>query len=93
MNDLNNLLTSANIPIVMLDRDLRIRMFTPVAEKLLNLRPADSGRPIGELNLGIGVDDLDRQVVDVIQTLETKELEVVAPKRGTHLIRDRKSVV
>jgi two-component system CheB/CheR fusion protein len=89
INDLNNLLTSGNIPMVMLGRDLRIRTFTPVAEKLLNLRPADSGRPIGELNLGIGVDDLEGLVADVIQTLETKELEVVAPKGGTHLMRIR----
>src|SRR5439155_522071 len=36
-NDLLNLLSSINIPVVMLSPDLRIRRFTPQAEKALNL--------------------------------------------------------
>jgi two-component system, chemotaxis family, CheB/CheR fusion protein len=35
-NDLTNLLRSVNIPIVMVDRKLRIRRFTPVAQRMLN---------------------------------------------------------
>lgn len=89
INDLNNLLNSANIPIVMLDRDLRIRMFTPVAEKVLNIRPADTGRPIGELNLGIQGEDLEAQVAEVIRTLETKEQEIGAQTGRGYLMRIR----
>src|SRR5258706_13853295 len=40
-NDLNNLLTSVNIPIVMMRNDLHIRHFTPMARRVLNLRIAD----------------------------------------------------
>lgn len=36
-NDIQNLLRYINIPIVLLDLDLRIRRFTPEAEKVLNL--------------------------------------------------------
>ena len=48
-DDLANLLTSVNIPIVMLGSDRRIRRFTPLAEKLLNLLPGDVGRPIDDI--------------------------------------------
>ena len=50
-NDLINLLSSMNIPIVMLGNDLRVRRFTPQAEKILNLLPSDVGRPIGNIKL------------------------------------------
>ena len=46
-DDLNNLNVSVNIPLLMLDRDLRIRRFTPQAEKVLSLitdRPASADR-------------------------------------------------
>lgn len=48
-NDLINLLASMNMPIVMTGRDLRIRRFTPIAEKVLRLIPTDTGRPITDL--------------------------------------------
>ena len=35
----------------MVGPDLRIRRFTPMAEKLLNLIPADIGRPISDIKL------------------------------------------
>lgn len=89
INDLNNLLTSANIPIVMLCRNLRIRMFTPVAEKVLGLRSSDIGRPVGELNLGLGVENLEEQVADVIRSLETRELRIVAPSGTAYPMRIR----
>ena len=56
-NDLLNLLNSANIPILMLGSDLRIRRFTPQAERILNLIPADLGRPISDFRLKINVPD------------------------------------
>jgi two-component system CheB/CheR fusion protein len=46
--DLTNLLESVEIPIVLLDADLRIRRYNPEAERLLRLTPAHQGRPIGK---------------------------------------------
>src|SRR6202022_3366800 len=57
-NDLTNLLSSVNIPIVMLGPQAQGRPFTPMAEKLLNLRPTDVGRPVGELRANIAETDL-----------------------------------
>ena len=48
-NDLLNLLSSVSIPILMLGGDLRIRRFTPQAEKLFNLLATDVGRPVSDL--------------------------------------------
>ncbi len=78
MSDLHNLLNSVNVPVVMLDPDLRIRSFTPRARQVLKLIPADIGRPIGELKLGIQVANLEAQTMDVIENLSTKEEEVQA---------------
>jgi two-component system CheB/CheR fusion protein len=75
-NDLTNLLSSVQIAIVMLGPDLRIRRFTPPAEKLLNLIPADLGRPIGDMKLKVDVPDLEALVLEVIETISTREREV-----------------
>ncbi len=75
-NDLNNLLSSVNIPIVMVGNDLRIRRFTPQAERVLNLLPSDVGRPIGDFKPKIDIPNLDQILSDVIETLRVREREV-----------------
>ncbi len=61
-SDLVNLLGSVQMPILMLDNQLRIRRYTPAAEKLLNLIPTDVGRPIGDLKLNLDCPDLERMI-------------------------------
>ena len=75
-DDLENLLTSAEIPMVVLDLDMRIRSFTAAAGHVLKLIAADRGRPIGQLSLGVDVEDLGQQVSDVIRTPRTVDQEV-----------------
>ena len=75
-NDLVNLLTGVNIPIVMVSRDLRIRRFTPLAEKVFNLIPTDIGRPISDIKPNLKVPDLPRLIRGVIDTLTPHESEV-----------------
>src|SRR5262249_53425569 len=60
----------------MLGSDLKIRRFTPQAERMLNLLPSDVGRPIGDFRLKIHVPDLEKLVREVIESLATKEREV-----------------
>ncbi|MFB2768913.1 chemotaxis protein CheB [Pelatocladus sp. BLCC-F211] len=74
-NDLLNLLSSVNIPILILTNDLRIRRFTPTAQRLLNLIPADVGRPLSDIRSTIDVTNLESLLVEVIDTLNFKELE------------------
>lgn len=75
-DDLANVLESINIPIAILDRDFRLRRFTPTAQWLLNLIPGDIGRPITDLRLRIDVADLSSVLREVQQTLDVKKLEV-----------------
>ena len=74
-NDLVNLLAAVQIAIVLVGRDLRIRRFTPIAEKAFNLIPTDVGRPIGHIkpNLaGVDLAELIRQVIDTLTPLESQ---------------------
>jgi two-component system CheB/CheR fusion protein len=75
-NDLTNLLASVQMAIVMLGRDLRIRRFTPMAEKLLNLIPGDIGRPLADIKLDLGGADLNAIIAEVIDSVMPRQLEV-----------------
>jgi two-component system CheB/CheR fusion protein len=75
-DDLTNLLTSVNIPILMLSGDWRIRRFTPQAEKLLNLLPGDVGRPIGHVRPNVDVPDLTGMLAEVVDSMSVREREV-----------------
>jgi two-component system CheB/CheR fusion protein len=75
-NDLHNLLASVHIPIVIVGPDLRIRRFTTIAEKTLNLTTADVGRAISDVKLKVSVPGLDHHVADVIDSLQTRQIEI-----------------
>ena len=76
-NDLVNLLGSVQMAIVMLGPDLRVRRFTPTAEKLLNLIPTDVGRPLADIKLNLDdLPDLEPLLTEVLDTVSIKEREV-----------------
>jgi two-component system, chemotaxis family, CheB/CheR fusion protein len=75
-NDLSNLITSFSLPILMLGNDLTIRRFTPMAEKVFNLIPSDTGRPVSDINPNLSLPDLSKLVKDVIESLNMRELDV-----------------
>jgi len=84
-NDITNLLNSTRIPVVMLDRNLRIRRFTPAADKLLKVVPSDVGRSFADIRRnieesGLGKHDLESRIAKVLESLqswtgEVKDLE------------------
>lgn len=75
-SDLFNLFRSINIPVVMLSNNLQIRRFNPAAEKAFNLIATDVGRPITNINTNFNNSDLEQAVLEVIDTLISKEQEV-----------------
>jgi two-component system CheB/CheR fusion protein len=75
-NDVNNFVASINIPIVMLTNDLRIRRFTPTAQRLFNFIPNDVGRPFSDLQANFDVSQLEPMILEVLETLNTKEQEI-----------------
>jgi len=88
-NDLTNLLASVNLPILMLGQDLRIRQFTPQAEKLFNLIETDVGRPIGQIRANVEVPNLEALVSEVIDSMVVQSLEVQDRNGHWHDLRVR----
>jgi two-component system, chemotaxis family, CheB/CheR fusion protein len=75
-NDIRNFLFCTNIPIVMLERNLSIRRFTPMAAKIFNLIPTDVGRSLNQIKTNINITNLEQLILEVIETLTVKEQEV-----------------
>ena len=75
-NDLINLLGSINMPVIMMGTDLVIRRITPQAEKTLNVISSDVGRPISKIKLNVDIPDLEKTLLDVIETLHPKTFEI-----------------
>ncbi len=88
-NDLVNLLGNINLAIVMVGSDLRIRRFTPPAEKLLNLIAGDVGRRIGEIRPNLQVDNLEKLVKEVVDNATVQQLEVEGTDDKWYQIRVR----
>jgi two-component system CheB/CheR fusion protein len=75
-SDLVNLVGSVQIAIVIVSGDLRIRRFTTMAEKLLNLIPADLDRSIAHINPNIDCPNLSELIVDCMETVTPVERDV-----------------
>ena len=75
-NDIQNLLSSINIPILMLSGDLRIRRFTPMVKQVFNLIPSDIGRPFSDIQNNIDVPNLRELITSVIDTLIAYDQEI-----------------
>jgi two-component system CheB/CheR fusion protein len=88
-NDLYNLLNSVNLPVLMVSNSLDIRHFTPPTQQVMNLRSTDLGRPFGEIRMNLEIDDLTPILLDVLETLAPREMEVKDREGHWHLLRIR----
>ena len=84
-NDLLNLLGHVDIPVVMVSNDLRIRRFTPPAQKLLNLLPGDIGR-LGEIRPNLDVEDLESLAHEAIRRATSQERQVRTREGGWQML-------
>jgi two-component system CheB/CheR fusion protein len=75
-SDLVNLVGSVQIAIVIVSGDLRIRRFTPMAERVLNLIPADLDRSIAHINPNIDCPNLAELITECIDTVTPIERDV-----------------
>jgi len=88
-NDLLNLLGHVDIPVVMVSNDLRIRRFTPPAQKLLNLLPGDIGRRLGEIRPNLDVEDLESLAHEAIRRAAPQERQVRTKEGGWQVLHVR----
>jgi two-component system CheB/CheR fusion protein len=79
-DDLSNLFNSLNSAVVLLNKDLKVRRFTPLAKDLLRLLPGDVGRSILDIRPNVEIKDLQKLLFLVIATGIPKELEIQEPQ-------------
>jgi len=82
-DDLNNLLASTQIGTIFLDRQLKIKRFTPAMKQIFNLIETDIDRPIRDITSTIDCDHLDTYAGAVLHTLHMKELNLNT-REGAH---------
>ncbi|MGH8137612.1 MAG: PAS domain S-box protein [Steroidobacteraceae bacterium] len=75
-NDLSNRMIAIDIAIVFLDRELRIKGFTPPAGRLLDLMPSDVGRSFNEIAQRLTDDRLLQDSHRVIATGTALDREI-----------------
>ncbi|KQP19564.1 CheR family methyltransferase [Pseudorhodoferax sp. Leaf267] len=75
-DDLRNLLDSTHVATLLLDRDLRLRRFTPLAGELFRLRSGDEGRRLSDMAAEVHDPALFRDAQVVLRENEAVEAEV-----------------
>jgi two-component system CheB/CheR fusion protein len=75
-SDMRNLLNSVDEAILFLDIDLRIRRFTPLMQKIMNLLPGDVGRSILDITTNLSNETLISDIKEVLDNLNSQVKEV-----------------
>ncbi len=84
-SDLHNLLVSTDIATIFLDRQLRIKRFSPLIEQLFNITPVDIGRPLEHFTHRLEYEYLAADAKEVLKNLKTVEREI-ADKEGRYFL-------
>jgi two-component system CheB/CheR fusion protein len=77
-NDMRNLLNSTEIITIFLDNELRVRRFTPGADKLFKLIPGDVGRPLSDIVNELSYPKMIEEAQEVLRTLVFSERQITA---------------
>jgi two-component system CheB/CheR fusion protein len=88
-SDLENLMGATEVAMLFLDRDLRIRHYTPSMQRLFNIMPGDRGRPIKHFTHTFQYSQFLEDAQEVLHTLIPIEREVRGEEGGWFLLRMR----
>ncbi|MFH7326099.1 chemotaxis protein CheB [Desulfurivibrio sp. C05AmB] len=86
-DDMRNLLNSTEIVTVFLDNELRIKRFTPGADKLFKLIPGDVGRPLTDIVNELFYPGMSDDVQEVLRTLTFSEKQIAATNERWFTVR------
>lgn len=86
-DDLTNLLASSDLPTLFLDREFRIKRFTPASRRLFSLIPSDIGRPISDFTSRLEPQDLITVAGNVQRSGSIAEDEVHTAEGNFYLRR------
>ncbi|WP_176055441.1 CheR family methyltransferase [Paraburkholderia caribensis] len=74
-DDLSNLVEGIPLPVVLLDKQLRLRHFSPQAQQLFGFPPDSVGQPMAQLSQMFSTGDLEHMVLSAVQGLAEVEHE------------------
>jgi two-component system CheB/CheR fusion protein len=86
-NDMKNLLDNTEIGTIFLDNQLNILRFTPQVTKLFSVIPSDVGRSITHIASHFDYPSIENAIMEVIERLSGKELEVKTKKEEWYNLR------
>jgi two-component system, chemotaxis family, CheB/CheR fusion protein len=86
-DDMQNVLTSANVGTVFLDDRFHVMRFTENARALFNFVATDIGRPLSDLASNLRFENLLQECRDVLKTLVKKEMEITTLDGKHYLMR------
>ena len=86
-DDMDNLLASTQVHTVFLDRELRIRKFTPSAAEIFGLLPHDTGRSFDSFSYKLRRESLNQDLLDVLRTGRSVEADAQDQRGNWFLLR------
>ncbi|MDO3380100.1 CheR family methyltransferase [Geoalkalibacter halelectricus] len=86
-SDLSNLIKSAQIATIFLDKDGRVRRFTPAAAEIFNLIDSDLGRPFHHIAGKLDTDPILAGARTVLKKLNEHEQEMCTADGRCYLLR------
>jgi len=86
-NDFQNLINSADIAAIFLDRSLRVKLSTPRAADIFNLLPSDIGRRLTDITTRLREEPTLGDMEQVLERLRTIEREVETKDGRWYLMR------
>ena len=76
-DDVQNLMIATDVGTLFLDKELRIKRFTPRMSELFNINPSDEGRRIGDFTNRLDYPDFGKDAVQVMEQSRPVEREVL----------------
>ena len=88
VNDyLSNLISSTDIATVFVDRELRIKWFTPRATDIFNMRAVDAGRPLMDITHRLRYEEMIEDTMKVFESLKGIEREIAGTDGRWYIVR------
>jgi PAS domain S-box-containing protein len=86
-NNLQNLINSASVGTIFVDRNFAIRLYTPAVLEIFNLKTGDYGRPITDITHNLRYDRLLDDAASVLDKLTIYEREVITHDNRSYMMR------
>jgi two-component system CheB/CheR fusion protein len=86
-NDFQNLINATDIAAIFLDRGLRVKLSTPRAQGIFNLLTTDIGRKLSDITSRLLYEDIQTDMLQVLDRLQTIEREVQTTEGRWYMMR------